>query len=104
MLGQARLRRWSMGSATGPKLCLAQRSKVKKEKFIRLSLHRRSLCPLIRVGHKKKKNAYVYIRGGVLEDTFRSPWPRMSSPWPRGLKSSKIGLSSARGQHCFLSC
>ena len=30
--GQARLRRWSMGGATGPKLCLAQRSKVRKEK------------------------------------------------------------------------
>ena len=26
-----------------------------------------------------------------------SPWP-----WPRSLKSSKIGLSSARGQHYFL--
>ena len=25
------------------------------------------------------------------------PWP-----WPRSLKSSKIALSSARGQHCFL--
>ena len=42
----------------------------------------------------------------VLEDRFWSPWPwpRRSSPWPwpRGLKSSKIGLSSARGQHFFL--
>ena len=48
------------------------------------------------------------IRGGVLEDTFWSPWPwpRRSSPWPwpwpRSLKSSKIALSSARGQHYFL--
>ena len=55
-------------------------------------------------------------RGGVLEDvlgledvfedTFSSPWPwprRSSSwPWPRSLKSSKIALSSARGQHYFL--
>ena len=48
-------------------------------------------------------------RGGVLEDVigledrFCSPWPwpRRSSPWPRGLKSLKIGLSSARGQHYF---
>ena len=44
----------------------------------------------------------------VLEDTFWSPWPwpRRSSPWPwpRRLKSSKIGLSSARGQHYFLNC
>ena len=46
----------------------------------------------------------------VLEDRFWSPWPwpwpRRSSPWPwpwpRGLKSSKIGLSSARGQQYFL--
>ena len=49
-------------------------------------------------------------RGGVLEDVlgledaFWSPWswPRRSSPWPRSLKSSKISLSSARGQHYFL--
>ena len=44
----------------------------------------------------------------VLKDTFWSPWPwpRRSSPWPcpRGLKSSKISLSSARGQHFFLNC
>ena len=32
----------------------------------------------------------------VLEDTFWSPWP-----WPRSLKSSKIALSSAWGQHYF---
>ena len=42
----------------------------------------------------------------VLEDTFWSPWPRRSSPWPwpwpRSFKSSKIALSSARGQHYFL--
>ena len=42
----------------------------------------------------------------VLEDTFWSPWPwpRRSSPWPwpRSFKSSKTGLSSARGQHYFL--
>ena len=45
----------------------------------------------------------VLTRGGVLEDTFWSPWPRRSSPrpWPRGLKSSKIGLSSARGSSIF---
>ena len=30
--GQARLHRWSTGGATGPKLCLAQRSKMRKEK------------------------------------------------------------------------
>ena len=33
----------------------------------------------------------------VLEDTFSSPWP-----WPRSLRSSKIALSSARGQQYFL--
>ena len=44
----------------------------------------------------------------VLEDTFWSPWPwpwpRRSSPWPwpRSFKSSKIALSSARGQQYFL--
>ena len=48
----------------------------------------------------------AWEQSGVLEDTFWSPWPwpRGSSfwPWPRSLKSSKIGLSSARGQHHFL--
>ena len=45
----------------------------------------------------------LYSRCGVLEDvlgledTFWSPWP-----WPQSLKSSKIVLSSARGQHYFL--
>ena len=48
----------------------------------------------------------VVTRGGVLqdvlgledvlEDTFWSPWP-----WLRSLMSSKIALSSARGQHYF---
>ena len=66
----------------------------------------------------KDKIIIVNFRGGVLddvlgledvlEDTFWSPWPwpRRSSPWPwpRGLKSSQIGLSSARGQHYFLNC
>ena len=32
MRGQTRLRRWSMGGVTDPKLSLAQRSMVKKEK------------------------------------------------------------------------
>ena len=47
---------------------------------------------------------YLICRGGVLEDvlgledTFWSPWPW---PWPRSLRSSKIALSSARGQHYF---
>ena len=37
------------------------------------------------------------------EDTLWSPWPwpRRSDPWPRSLKSSKIVLSSVRGQHYF---
>ena len=30
--GQVRLCRWSMGGATGPKLCLAQQNKERKEK------------------------------------------------------------------------
>ena len=65
-------------------------------------------------------NWNILTRGGVLEDvlgledvledTFWSPWPwpwpRRSSPWPwpwpRSLKSSKIALSSARGQYYFL--
>ena len=51
----------------------------------------------------------VNTRGGVLEDVlglediledrFWSSWP-----WPRSLKSSKIALSSARGQHYLLNC
>ena len=38
----------------------------------------------------------LVTRGGVLEDTFWSPWP-----WLWSLKFSKIALSSARGQHYF---
>ena len=43
-------------------------------------------------------------RMSLASRTFSSPWPRRSSPWPgpRSLKSSKIALSSARGQHYFL--
>ena len=43
-------------------------------------------------------------QSGVFEATFWSPWPwyRRSSPWPWSLKFSKITLSSARGQLCFL--
>ena len=50
------------------------------------------------------------IRGRVLEevlgleDTFWRPWSRRSNPGSRSLKSSKIVLSSARGQHYLLSC
>ena len=41
---------------------------------------------------KKSKICATSTRGGVLEDTFWSPWS-----WPQSLKSSKIALSSARG-------
>ena len=69
-------------------------------------------CRLEFRGWVNSKQSKLSIRGGVLEDVlglediFWSPWPRKSSPWPwpRGLKSSKIGLSSARGQHYFLNC
>ena len=56
-----------------------------------------------------RTESLVMIRGGVLEDvlgledvledTFWSPWPW---PWPRSVRSLKIALSSARGQHYFL--
>ena len=49
--------------------------------------------------------------GGVLEDTIWSLWPQSSSPWlwssrpwPRSLQVLGNALSSARGQHCFLTC
>ena len=42
----------------------------------------------------KSSPCVVNSRGGVLEDTFWSPWP-----W--SLKSAKIALPSARGQHYF---
>ena len=51
---------------------------------------------------KQLRLVLLVSRGGVLEDvlgledTFWSPWP-----WPRSLKSSKIALSSAPGQHHF---
>ena len=59
--------------------------------------------PLSLLWSEKKEIVVIIIRDGVLEDvlgledTFSSPWP-----WPRSLKSSKIALSSARGQHYFL--
>ena len=43
----------------------------------------------------------IVVRGGALEDVFDLE-DTFSSPWPRSLKSSKIALSSARGQHYFL--
>ena len=43
--------------------------------------------------------AALFYRGGVLEDVVEDTF---SSPWPQILKSSKIALSSARGQHYFL--
>ena len=39
-------------------------------------------------------------RGGVLEDILGLE-DTFWRPWPRSLKSSKIALSSARGQHYF---
>ena len=73
-------------------------------------LHWQSLVLKCRAKPKISVNWWWFTRapiyrGGVLEnvlgledvlkDTF---W----SPWPRSLKSSKIALSSARGQHYFL--
>ena len=44
----------------------------------------------------------VPSRGGVLEDVLEDTfWSPLLWPWPRSLKSSKIALSSARGQHYF---
>ena len=39
----------------------------------------------------------------VLEDAFSSPWPRSLKSLASKLWFSKIALSSARGQHYFLS-
>ena len=39
------------------------------------------------------------IRGGDLKDVLDN---KFCSPWPQSLKSSKIALFSARGQHYFL--
>ena len=54
----------------------------------------------------KREKQNKKTRGGVLNGIFWSPWPW---PWrssscslPRSLKSSKIALFSARGQHHFL--
>ena len=58
---------------------------------------------LLRHKHPALSKGNLVRRGGVLEDVlgledrFWSAWP-----WPRSLKSSKIALSSARGQHYFL--
>ena len=40
-------------------------------------------------------------RGGVLEDTFWSPWSRMSSPWPWSFQALKNALSSAKDSPIF---
>ena len=48
----------------------------------------------------KIKNVEGKTRGGVLEDVLGLK-DTFWSPWPWSLKSSKIALSSARGQHYF---
>ena len=61
---------------------------------------------LVQVGGSNRcfVTGYILARGGVLEDVLGREdvledtfW----SPWPRSLKSSKIALSSARGQRYF---
>ena len=50
------------------------------------------------------KSGFFATRGGVLEDVLGLEdflKNTFSSPWPWSLKSSKIALSSARGQHYF---
>ena len=95
----------------------------RKEKKIILTAFEKKFCSCLEPPQRIKSQiqfTHLLIRGGVLEDvlgledvledTFSSPWPwpwpRRSSPWPwpwpRSLKSSKIALSSARGQHYFL--
>ena len=55
-------------------------------------------------------DAGMACRGGVLEhvlgleDTIWSPWPRRSSSWSRSLQVLENALSSAQGQHYFLTC
>ena len=55
-----------------------------------------SRVPGFLVVHIPRGKVFEDVLG--LEDTFSSPWP-----WPRSLKSSKIAMSLARGQHYFLS-
>ena len=54
MQGQARLRRWSMGGATCPKLCLAQRSKVRKKNTLKMKPHRVRKPFQVAAGHSIK--------------------------------------------------
>ena len=45
----------------------------------------------------KEIRFFATIKGGVLKDTFWSPWP-----WPPSLKSSKIALSRLDDSTIFL--
>ena len=62
-----------------------------------------NICVIRQKRLKVSAHTTFICRDGVLEDvigledTFSSPWP-----WSRSLKSLKIALFSARGQHYFL--
>ena len=48
------LRRWSMGGVTGPKLCLAQRSNVRKKNTLKMKPHQIRKPFPVAVGHSIK--------------------------------------------------
>ena len=68
-----------------------------------VSLRSHNCFPITPVFHQHLNSHTIYYQRWSLEDvlgledTFWSSWP-----WPQNLMSSKIALSSARGQHYFL--
>ena len=88
-----------------------KKKKRSSQKFFKRSPLQNAFQKIFQPLHKILTFQKIVLSSSRGQANFRGleasrPWPRRSSPWPwpRGLKSSKIGLSSARGQHYFWNC